>query len=314
MNSVSDVTVVIPAFNAGSTLPRAIDSVLRQSLAPAEILVVDDGSTDDTVDVLKQYIDSVSIRYVRQSNAGAASARNLGCSLASGRYIAFLDADDIWLQAKLEIQVAAMQRNQSARFSWVGALFLDETDGTVPLSDIEARILQGVKPRGQIESLVGFSEVVLKPYLGTPCVMIETALVRELGGFDQNLKSAEDVDLWIRAASKAKGLFIDKKLVVVLRQRMSLSQIQSDQTFVNHLAVLEKCRAEQIEHSLVHSQCIDRAKADVYEHWGSHLLARGRYLEAMPALKEALRRHISPRSIYLIVKAVICSVLSKSRI
>jgi glycosyltransferase involved in cell wall biosynthesis len=93
------VSVVIPAYNAASVLPRAIESVLGQTSRPEEVIVVDDGSTDNTAQVATQY--GPSITYIRQDNAGASAARNRGIAEATGEWIAFLDSDDEWLPPKL---------------------------------------------------------------------------------------------------------------------------------------------------------------------------------------------------------------------
>ena len=111
MNGEVSISVVIPASNAEATLARALESVLAQTRPPDEIIVVDDASTDCTVRLAKSYADQgVSLLRVRERR-GAAAARNLGIAAAKGRWIAFLDADDEWLPAKLEKQAAAISAN-----------------------------------------------------------------------------------------------------------------------------------------------------------------------------------------------------------
>jgi glycosyltransferase involved in cell wall biosynthesis len=107
------VSVVIPAFNAARYLGEALDSVFGQTLTDLELVVVDDGSTDETPQVVQGY--GSRVRYVRQPNAGVASARNRGVAESSGRYVAFLDADDVWLPGKLERQLEALAARPSAR-------------------------------------------------------------------------------------------------------------------------------------------------------------------------------------------------------
>ena len=106
MNSPK-VSVVIPSYNLGRLLTQAIDSVLAQTVVPSEIIVVDDGSTDDTQVRLEPY--SGRIRCIRQGNRGVSAARNRGIREASGQLIAFLDADDVWHPRKLELQLAAFE-------------------------------------------------------------------------------------------------------------------------------------------------------------------------------------------------------------
>src|SRR5262245_20840904 len=98
------ISCIVPVFNGERYLGEAIESILKQSYRPIEIIIADDGSTDDTVTVAARY--GTQIRYLRQSNAGPAAARNLGLSVAAGEFVAFLDADDIWHPEKLARQMA----------------------------------------------------------------------------------------------------------------------------------------------------------------------------------------------------------------
>src|SRR5262245_40114640 len=104
------VSVVIPTYNSGRFIADAIDSVLANGRSETELLVVDDWSTDDTAEIVARYGSAVTL--IRQANAGAAVARNAGMRLARGRYIAFLDADDVWLPGKIEAQVAHLDRHR----------------------------------------------------------------------------------------------------------------------------------------------------------------------------------------------------------
>src|SRR3954470_1810603 len=102
--AVKTVSVIIPTYNYARYLPQAIDSALGQTHAPLEVIVVDDGSTDDTPRVLEAYASR--IRVIRQANQGAGAARNAGIAAARGEYVAFLDSDDLWRRDKLELQLA----------------------------------------------------------------------------------------------------------------------------------------------------------------------------------------------------------------
>src|SRR5580704_10876157 len=118
------VSVVIPAYNCGPYIAEALDSVLGQSLAPDEIVVVDDGSTDDTPERVAAYVGRV--RYVRQANERVAAARNRGIAETSGELIAFLDSDDVWHPAKLERQVAILR--ERPEIGAIGTRLIDWPD------------------------------------------------------------------------------------------------------------------------------------------------------------------------------------------
>ena len=115
------VSVVIPAYNSGKFVAQAVESVLAQTYAPFEIIVVDDGSTDETKDVLGRF--NGQINYIHQANSGPSAARNAGIRVARGAYICFLDADDLWTPDRLAVQMAFMQANHS-----IGLLFSDHEE------------------------------------------------------------------------------------------------------------------------------------------------------------------------------------------
>jgi glycosyltransferase involved in cell wall biosynthesis len=125
------VSVIIPAYNAASTLPRAIDSVLSQRRADIEIIVVDDGSTDETYTRIEPYRSR--IRYCKQGNCGTAVARNRGIQESTGEYLAFLDADDEWLPGKLERQMAVLLNIPAIGLSSTGAVVVDPSTNVVDI-------------------------------------------------------------------------------------------------------------------------------------------------------------------------------------
>jgi glycosyltransferase involved in cell wall biosynthesis len=122
------ISVVIPTYNSAAYLPAAIDSAFNQTLPPFEIVVIDDGSIDNTVEVLKPY--EVRIRYIFQENKGPAAARNRGIAEANGDLIAFLDSDDVWLPEKLELQVPVLTENPKIGLVHSDFFLLDMKTGT----------------------------------------------------------------------------------------------------------------------------------------------------------------------------------------
>ena len=127
-SSVCETAVIIPCYNAGSCVARALDSVFAQTYQDYRVFVVDDGSTDDTEQVLRTYAGRIFS--VRQEHAGQGSARNRGIRLSKSSYVAFLDADDEWLPTKLERQIEILRRDSN-----IGLVYLDcSTSGTGPLA------------------------------------------------------------------------------------------------------------------------------------------------------------------------------------
>jgi glycosyltransferase involved in cell wall biosynthesis len=197
------VSVIIPTYNCGRYVGEAIDSVLNQTYKAIEIIVVDDGSTDDTKEsILRHY---PSVRYFYQHNGGAARARNRGLREARGELIAFLDADDLWLPTKIEKQVAYFSKHPD-----VGLLSTNQTYQSVT----------GVVRHdpGKWERLfVGDSikDIFLYSGLATPTVMVRREVLERVGDFEENLVVAEDDNLWMRIAMEYKIALIDEPLVIV---------------------------------------------------------------------------------------------------
>ena len=180
------VSVIIPTYNRELLIARAIDSVLAQTYRDFEIIVVDDGSRDNTRNLLAAYTGK--IKYVYQDNQGISAARNLGIRETSGKYIAFLDSDDYWTPEKLELQVDILDKHDH-----VGIVY-----GRMPIINKKGDIL-GMKPNGV--SGKNFQELLrVWGDLPTSSVMTRRECFDRLGFFDKTLPPMEDIDMWLRIA------------------------------------------------------------------------------------------------------------------
>jgi len=182
------VSVIIPTYNRSRMLKEAIDSVLSQDYPHFELVVVDDGSTDATAELLQAYGQDLVV--IRQPNRGVSAARNAGIAAASGRYIAFLDSDDLWLPQKLTRQVRFFNQYPDA--------LICQTE------EIWMRNGRRVNPGLRHRKLSGMLfEPSLHLCLVSPsAVMIRRSLFRAVGRFDENLPACEDYDLWLRVGSR----------------------------------------------------------------------------------------------------------------
>lgn len=182
------VSVIIPAFNAEKFLRETLESALGQTVPPLEVIVVDDGSTDGTVALVERFRGAV--RLLRQANGGVARARNAGAAQAKGEWLAFLDADDVWLPGKLERQMASADAA------------LIHTDR------YNIGVLDGLPAvHGDLQPLVDgdvFSALLIGGnVITTSSVALRTEVFRDLGGFDEDPRLlAEDWDLWLRVAER----------------------------------------------------------------------------------------------------------------
>ena len=195
------VSVVIPTHNAGLYIVDALESVFNQTYQDFEVIVVDDASTDDTDIRLQPY--GSRITYHKQAHAGSAVARNRGLLAAKGRYIAFLDADDLWLPEKLEKQMAVTEREPDAVLIYTD--FNRSADPVaVPASGLSARKFRRV---GQ-----EFHSLLRQNFLHTSSVMVRREALAESGIFDPKLMNAQDWDLWVRLAEIGKFSYVDEIL------------------------------------------------------------------------------------------------------
>lgn len=180
------VSVIIPTYNHARYLPDAIESVLGQSFADWEAIVVDDGSRDDTSEVMGRFGDS-RLRYVWQENRGLSGARNTGITRARGEHIALLDADDIWEPAFLERSVALLERSPDIGATYCGFRYMDAAGNLLPQSVM--KMVSADRFR---------NELLLGNWLSPGTVLVRASLYRTAGPFDEALRACEDFDMWLR--------------------------------------------------------------------------------------------------------------------
>jgi len=194
------VSVIIPTYNRGWIIKKAIDSVLFQDFNDFELIVVDDGSTDNTQNILNSY--QKDIRVLQQNNRGVSAARNQGLSAASGRFLAFLDSDDLWLPKKLSRQVGFFSLNPDAMICQTEEILMRNNVRINPKK-------RHKKPSGMI-----FEQSLSLCLVSPSAVMIKRALFDEVGLFDETLPACEDYDLWLRISCLYPVHLIDTPLII----------------------------------------------------------------------------------------------------
>lgn len=203
-HSAPHVSALIPVFNGADTIARAIESALAQNFAGVlEVIVVNDGSTDSTAEVLKRYSPRVIV--VAQSNRGLAAARNAGAVIAKGDYLAFLDADDVWLPNKLALTAAALDRAPDAVLAYSDLTPVDNEGGELPSSPITAELAHAPS----------MAELLTRWWPILPSAVVMRRKTYEMcGGFCERFRrSYEDVDLWLRAREQGNFLYLDERLL-----------------------------------------------------------------------------------------------------
>jgi glycosyltransferase involved in cell wall biosynthesis len=221
------ISVIMPTYNRADLVGQAIDSVRQQDFEDWELIVVDDGSTDETPEILSAYGRSGKVHCVRQENAGQSVARNRGLQRAKGKWVAFLDSDNRWLPHKLSTQVNALKT-----MSDVDVLY-----GDIELIDEEGRFVSSQPERPR------YSGIIWRQLLHSNCVNFNTSVVRRekieaVGRFDERLRRGEDYDLWLRLSANASFQYLPG---VVAQYRVAGARVSDDYSgvFKSNLASVE---------------------------------------------------------------------------
>ncbi len=273
------VAVIIPTYNSAAYLARAIKSVLTQTYCHYQIVVVDDGSTDDTQVVLKSFEGQIVSLY--QPNSGQACARNRGIRSSQSRYIAFLDADDEWVPRKLEKQIAFLEDNPDFAMVYSDCI----TSGTGPFAGPHfARI--GRPATGRV-----FAQFLDNCNVFTPTVVVRRDCLESVGAFNESLRVSEDFNLWLRIAAVGKIGAIEEALAIRHPRHSSLSSTTpANQMLANSVAcfedVLQRCTTlpPNERNALRHKT------ASRHYEYGSYLLLGAEHRAARVQFFEAMRR------------------------
>ncbi len=212
------ISIIIPLYNKEGSIAQALDSVLAQEYQDFEIVVVDDGSTDGGASVVENYGDA-RIRLVRQANAGVSAARNKGIGAARGEYVAFLDADDVWMPGFLSEIVALQREFPQCRAQATNYVF--NSNGVK-----SSTILRKIPFSGERGVLVNYFEVAScsHPPVCSICVCIERALLQEIGGFPVGIKSGEDLLTWARVAVRTDWTYSMREMAQYNFDQVSIKE------------------------------------------------------------------------------------------
>jgi glycosyltransferase involved in cell wall biosynthesis len=232
------ISVVIPVYNNETTIQETIESVLSQSFSDLELIVINDGSQDSTLKIVSSILDP-RLKVFSYPNAGLAATRNRGVSHASGEYISFIDADDLWTADKLEAQFKALQANPQAAVAYSWTDWIDESG-------------QFLRPGGHI-SVNGdvFATLLVRDFVESGSnPLIRAEALAEVGGFDESLPAVEDWDMWLRLAAGYEFVCVPSPQILY---RVSSSSMSSNvwKMEAGSLQVIERAFAvapESLQH------------------------------------------------------------------
>ena len=214
MREDSLVSIIIPAYNSAAYIREAIGSARTQTYQNIEIIVVDDGSTDNLKKILTPYITKGLIRYFYEGNKGLAAARNFGMRNAKGNYIAFLDADDIFLSGKIETQVKYLETHPECDVSYCDIWHFYEDSGAQNVS-LRYNYYSGDEV---------FPNLLKKNFINPLTVVMRSSLVGRFGFFNEQFRRSEDWEYWVRLSWRgARFCFLPEKLARYRIRRTSMS-------------------------------------------------------------------------------------------
>ena len=307
------MSVVVPCYNAAQYLSAALDSVLSQTYGNREIIVVDDGSTDETPDILGQYADRV--RTLRQENSGSAAARNRALSAATGDLIAFLDADDIWFPDKLRMQVDHLATCEECGVVYCRWIALD-TDSVGNLrppqrgdSEPDPTTIDADRSGWLYHQLLQDSVV------HTSTAVFRRHVIDSVGRFDESLRRGQDLDYWLRTSRITQ---IHKLSALLSMYRLHDESITRQPNPINYRARviqkaletwgLEDSRGEKLDATVMRRVLKQSWRGHGYQH-----LKRGSADQAIRSFAEALRfGPVDPMLWWLTSRAVARKIVGQS--
>jgi glycosyltransferase involved in cell wall biosynthesis len=286
------ISLVIPAFNSAGTLQRALDSALAQTVPAYEVIVVDDGSTDELSKLKTMFGNRVT--WVRQNNQGAAGARNKGVSLAKGSHVAFLDADDYWEANKLELQTAVLLKHPNVGLCC--SVCFEERPG--------GKRFRSFRRIGQSPGLDHILNPKGRTVFDTACCVKTSSVVVErsvlgLDPFRRGFEPAEDRDLWVRLVTKVPIYFMGQATTTLVLEMGSLSRTNIDRDCGNMLRVVDQSR------HLLGPRALRWWRARVYRRWAAEYLGSGNGKAAIrPAAHRLRLQPWSPQAWWILAKAL----------
>jgi glycosyltransferase involved in cell wall biosynthesis len=277
---MTKISVIIPTYNMASYLPEAIESVLAQTYKDLEIIVIDDGSTDNTKEVVVPYLNR--IQFLELANGGPSKARNCAIRRSSGEYVAFLDADDTWYPDKLERQMAIFSYRPNHNLVYSDALITSTNDSQ------EDRLWFSYKRR--VKSGWVFSYLLNENFITLSSVIVKRDCLERAGLFDEDLKCWEGYDLWLRIAFENQIGIVNAPLFLKRLHGSNLLYTETLNWIIGLITIMKKWENEDLNLAEVDRKTINQKLKTHYARLAAYYLARGKPAEARPALKNSFGR------------------------
>ena len=250
------VSIIVAVYNGEKTLKKTIDSLLSQTVKDFEILLIDDGSTDTSADIISEYLDDERVKYYKKKNGGVASARNYGIKVSTGEFIGFCDQDDQWHPDKIEQQVPRFGDSEVGLvYSWV---------------DVRKHGVESISAPEQ-EGWC-FKELLNKNFISCCTAMVRKSILERIGGFDESpeLHGVDDRHVWLRVAKESKFAVVKKTLATYFIHGENYS-LNEKKMWIADLTCVRKVAELDILSNDEKIMCRD-AEVNIDRHYGDNLL------------------------------------------
>jgi glycosyltransferase involved in cell wall biosynthesis len=283
VTGVSDrplVSIIIPTYNCEGFIEEALTSVVRQDYPSREIIVVDDGSTDSTVSIVKRFPEA---RLLTQRNAGPAAARNVGVRASSGKYLAFLDGDDVWFPGKLSSQIAYAESHPDEPIVFGQFAFWRIGAGGLYPPAEEFRERPGTWEITQPLSGWIYPDVLMDSVIHIITALIQRSVYDEVGGFDESLRGGSDYDFWLRSTHRFRAHKLPQCVALYRLHGQGVTRLPKR---VNYPYLVLRRALETLGSSGHGGRNVDRAAMDarlakLCFRRGDPRLARGAFLQSL---------------------------------
>lgn len=290
--TIEKISIIIPAYNQEKYIERCILSAINQTQPAFEIIVVNDGSTDNTQKIIDGYKDK--IRIITQKNSGVSSARNKAIENAEGEWILLLDSDDELFHEHIEYVMPRLKES-NCQFTYVNSIV--EKDGVIVRTGEEDE-------QHQVRDLLS---IYKSPYIAISGIVIEKKLLMDIGGFDTSLNTAEDTDVTLKLMGHTNILHIHKNLIKIQWRNDSLSRRLD--TYKDELYVYHKFNKNEVLFCKENKKTVNKVRSRSYRQWGDVYLFKGENIQAIKKILISLFFTFEIKTLLLLIKACIPSFL-----
>ena len=282
----------MPAYNSSAFIERALTSIQQQTYNDFEVIVVDDGSIDNTVAVIEKH--TLPVKLIKQSNAGASAARNKGVEFAKGKYVAFLDSDDEWLPNKLEVQYNLMESNTH----WLASYTKER--------QTKVNTTKGVYSKED----KNLTDIFNFPYLTTSTVMVKTDIFQNIQGFDETLNTAEDIDLYLKISKL--GIIGEIQELLVVKHEVENSLGAQMSSYADNIMVIDRFFQTNKDSLPINFESLYiQMKVYILNAWAKDHLYRNEINDALKVLLKSLKTRVNYLAIKLMIKSIIKFIVLK---